>query len=99
MCEFRSPYETQNIKMKLLSPIEKSQTTLYTSTISTNKSLTSGGLGGDDDDDSDSDISLNECCDMTLVDDDDFGYDPKNEAEMMFLQVVEMLRDEQEVCS
>lgn len=89
-----------NIKMKLLSPIEKSQTTLYnTSTISTNKSLNSGGMvGEDDDDDSDSDISLNECCDMTLVDDDDFGYDPKNEAEMMFLQVVEMLRDEQEVC-
>lgn len=35
--------------------------------------------------------------DMTLVDDDDFGYDPNNEGQMMFLQVVEMLREEQEV--
>lgn len=93
--------------MQLLSPIEKARTTLYTSTspanttatttssASTNKSVISDD--DDDVDDSDSDVSLSECCDMTLVDSDDFGYDPKNEAEMMFLQVVEMLRCEQEV--
>lgn len=108
--------------MKLLSPIEKSHTTLYTSTMSTNKSRISGNVDDDEDDDdgvgggggssgiepsndsdasssSDGSSSLNECCDMTLVDDNDMmDYDPKNEAEMMFFQVVEMLRNEQEVC-
>lgn len=113
--------------MKLLSPIEKSHTTLYTSTMSTNKSRISGNVDDDEDDDdgvgggggggggssgiepsndsdassssSDGSSSLNECCDMTLVDDNDMmDYDPKNEAEMMFFQVVEMLRSEQEVC-
>lgn len=44
------------------------------------------------------DDELDDCGrDMTLVDDDDFGYDPNNEGQMMFLQVVEMLREEQEV--
>lgn len=71
--------------MQLLSPIEKSQSTLCSSSISVIS------------DDSDSDLSYNEC-DMTLVDDDDITKcDPTNEAEMMFLQVVEMLRYEQEV--
>lgn len=93
--------------MKLLSPIEKSHTTLYTSTMSTNKSMISGNVDDDEDEDdggggSDSSSSdgssLNECLDMTLVDDNDMDYDPKNEAEMMFFQVVEMLRTEQEVC-
>lgn len=70
--------------MQLLSPIEKSQSTLCSSSISVIS-------------DSDSDLSYNEC-DMTLVDDDDITKcDPTNEAEMMFLQVVEMLRYEQEV--
>lgn len=47
---------------------------------------------------SEQDDELDECGrDMTLVDDDDFGYDPNNEGQMMFLQVVEMLREEQEV--
>ncbi|KAJ6635999.1 Dystrophin, isoform E [Pseudolycoriella hygida] len=74
--------------MQILSPIEKSQSTLYTSTTST-KSMVS------EDVDSDSDMSLNEC-DMTLVADDDYVLDPKNEAEIMFYQVVEMLRFEEE---
>lgn len=50
------------------------------------------------DSEADDDDEMDECGrDMTLVDDDDFGYDPNNEAQMMFLQVVEMLRVEQEV--
>lgn len=48
----------------------------------------------DRDDDTSSDLSYNEC-DITLMDDD--MTDAKNEAEMMFFQVVEMLRFE-EVC-
>ncbi len=74
--------------MQILTPMEKSQSTLYTST--STKSMVS------DDVDSDSDMSLNEC-DMTLVADDDYILDPKNEAEIMFYQVVEMLRFEEEV--
>lgn len=46
-------------------------------------------------DDSSSDLSYNEC-DITLIDHD--MCDGKNEAEIMFFQVVEMLRCEQEVC-
>lgn len=49
----------------------------------------------DDCDEDDSDLSYNEC-DITLMDDD--LCDAKNEAEIMFFQVVEMLRYEQEVC-
>lgn len=49
----------------------------------------------DDCDDNDSDLSYNEC-DITLMDDD--LCDAKNEAELMFFQVVEILRYEQEVC-
>lgn len=105
--------------MHLLSPMEKSQSTLYsTSTISVNNNSSSTNSGDYDrtnninnvnnndinnintnsiSDDSDSDLSLNEC-DVTFVDDDDINCTPKNEAEMMFYQVVEMLRFEQEVC-
>lgn len=46
-------------------------------------------------DDSSSDLSYNEC-DITLIDHE--MCDAKNEAEIMFFQVVEMLRCEQEVC-
>lgn len=47
--------------------------------------------------DDDSDYSITEG-EMTFVDDKSFDKcDPKNEAEMMFLQVVELLRYEQEV--
>lgn len=66
-----------------------------------------GGVGdsGDDeeatnisDSDGDDDYEMDDCGrDMTLVDDDDCGYDPNNEGQMMYLQVVEMLREEQEV--
>lgn len=37
--------------------------------------------------------------DITLVDDTYSNYDPQNEAERMFLQVVGILRDENEVCA
>lgn len=51
----------------------------------------------DDDNDSYTDtLSYNEC-DITLVGDDNLNCVPKNEAEMMFMQVVEILRFEQEV--
>lgn len=46
----------------------------------------------DRDDDTSSDLSYNEC-DITLMDDD--MPDAKNEAEVMFFQVVEMLRFEE----
>lgn len=50
------------------------------------------------DTDSDSDLYYNEG-DVTLVDDDDINQsDPKNDAEKMFHQVMEVLRGEQEVC-
>lgn len=45
--------------------------------------------------DYDSDYSVNDC-DVTLVDADDM-YDPKNEAERMFYEIMEVLRYEQEV--
>lgn len=80
--------------MQLLSPIENSHSTLCST--STTKSVISD-LDDNENDDSDSDLSLNEC-DMTLVDDDDLCCAPKNDAEMMFFQVVEILRFEQEVC-
>lgn len=52
-------------------------------------------LLGSHEDDSSSEFSYNEC-DITLIDHD--MCDSKNEAEIMFFQVVEMLRCEQEVC-
>lgn len=58
-----------------------------------------GGDGGDDGDTRsvDSDFELTYCeGDVTLMD-EDFS-DATNEAEKMFLQIVEILRDEQEVC-
>lgn len=51
--------------------------------------------GDDIVDDSSSDLSYNEC-DITLIDDEEMC-DAKNEAELMFFQVVETLRSE-EVC-
>ena len=73
-----------------------------------------GGCGSDyhnsDDDDGDaggnrsdtksvnSDFELTYCeGDVTLMD-EDFSGDATNDAEKMFLQIVEILRDEQEVC-
>lgn len=84
--------------MQLLSPIENSHSTLC-STLSTKSAVIdlNDNDNENDDNDSDSDLSLNEC-DMTLVDDDDLCCAPKNDAEMMFFQVVEILRFEQEVC-
>ena len=49
-------------------------------------------VAGDDDD---SDYSVNDC-DVTLMDADDI-YNPKNEAERMFYEIMEVLRYEQEV--
>lgn len=48
-----------------------------------------------DDDDSDSDFIMNNF-DVTLVDNDDL-FSPKNDAERMFFEVVEVLRFEQKV--
>lgn len=50
----------------------------------------------DGDDDSSDGFSYTEY-DITLVDDSDINCDPKNEGEMMFYQVLGMLRFEQEV--
>lgn len=87
-------------------PIEKSHSTLY-STSTKSMVSTSDSNNNDDDedagvsldrsaaDDDSSELSYNEC-DITLMDDD--MCDAKNEAELMFFQVVEMLRYEQEVC-
>lgn len=53
--------------------------------------------GDDDDDGSSSEYSYNEC-DITLIDDDDIFCEAKNDGEMLYCQVVEMLRFEVEVC-
>lgn len=50
-----------------------------------------------DDDGSSSECSYNEC-DITLIDDDDLFCDAKTDGEMLYCQVVEMLRFEIEVC-
>lgn len=49
------------------------------------------------DDDSSSEFSFNEC-DITLIDDDDILCDAKTDGELLYCQVVEMLRFEVEVC-
>lgn len=58
-------------------------------------------VNDDDDDDehdeSSSEFSFNEC-DITLIDDDDLFCDAKNDGELLYCQVVEMLRFEVEVC-
>lgn len=93
--------------MKFLSPIEKSNSTLASTTSvlsgsqGSSSANTSNGQNGDHSNisDTDSELSFNEC-DITLVDDlETIKSDPKNEAEMMFLQVMEVLRFEQEVCT
>lgn len=64
-----------------------------------------GGSGGSDerdtvsslDDDDDDNGSYNEC-DITLIDDDDILCDAKTDGEMLYCQVVELLRFELEVC-
>lgn len=86
--------------MELMSPaIEKSQTTLYSistkSMISTSDYTQNDGCYADDSDSSD-DLSYSEG-DVTLMDED--ISDATNEAEKMFFQIVEILRDEQEVCA
>lgn len=55
-------------------------------------------VNGDDNDDvSSSEFSYNEC-DITLIDDEDIFCGTKNDGEMLYCQVVEMLRFEVEVC-
>ena len=64
-----------------------------------------GGSGGSDErdmaslssDDDDGGDSYNEC-DITLIDDDDSLCDAKTDGEMLYCQVVELLRFELEVC-
>lgn len=53
--------------------------------------------GDDEHDGSSSECSYNEC-DITLIDDDDIFCDAKTDGEMLYCQVVEMLRFEVEVC-
>ncbi len=93
-------------KTKYQSSVEDSSSTLA----STNSMMSgsqrssmhasSGGKNGDlvsNISDTESELSYNEC-DITLVDDMEMiKMDPKNEAEMMFQQVMEVLRFEQEV--
>lgn len=50
-----------------------------------------------DDDGSSSEFSFNEC-DITLIDDEDILCEAKTDGEMLYCQVVEMLRFEVEVC-
>lgn len=55
-------------------------------------------VNGDvENDGSSSECSYNEC-DITLIDDDDIFCEAKTEGEMLYCQVVEMLRFEVEVC-
>lgn len=54
-------------------------------------------VNGDDNDGSSSEFSYNEC-DITLIDDEDIFCGTKNDGEMLYCQVVEMLRFEVEVC-
>lgn len=82
-----------------MSPaIEKSQSTLYSistkSMISTSDYIQNDGCYDGDTGSSD-DLSYSEG-DVTLMDED--ISDATNEAEKMFFQIVEILRDEQEVC-
>ena len=98
-CVWWKSFQSENWRetMQLMSPIEKSQSTLYSS-VSTKSMISSDYHNNcDPDSDTDSDLSYNEC-DVTFVDDDSCP-DAKNEAEMMFFKVVEMLRYEQEVWS
>lgn len=53
--------------------------------------------GDDEHDGSSSECSYNEC-DITLIDDNDIFCDAKTDGEMLYCQVVEMLRFEVEVC-
>lgn len=92
--------------MRFLSPIEKSISTLCSSSSvmdtlgpegeNGRTSMSSEGGTFDDEDD---EYELSDC-DVTLVDDANLrvsNCNPENEGELMFLQVVEMLRFEQEV--
>lgn len=53
--------------------------------------------GDGENDGNSSECSYNEC-DITLIDDDDIFCDAKNDGELLYCQVVEMLRFEVEVC-
>lgn len=97
--------------MRSGATMDKSQSTLYSMSTylsgSSNSSRTrtmnssdSNNNVDDDDDDNDessSEFSFNEC-DITLIDDDDILCDAKNDGELLYSQVVEMLRFEVEVC-
>lgn len=93
--------------------MDKTQSTLY-STVSSNtmisgssgssrtRTVTSSDSNNnvDDDDENDgssSDLSYNEC-DITLIDDEDIHCEGKTDGELLYCQVVEMLRFEVEVC-
>lgn len=92
-------------KMKYQSSVEDSNSTLAsTNSMMSGSQRSSTNASHEKHDeistisDTDSELSYNEC-DITLVDDVEMiKTDPKNEAEMMFRQVMEVLRFEQEVC-
>lgn len=87
--------------MQLITPMEKSHSTLC-STSSMVSSSNNSGQNGDQSNlssnisDTDSELSYTDC-DVTLVDDVDYKCDPSNDAEKMLFQVMEVLRYEQEV--
>lgn len=87
--------------MQLITPMEKSNSTLC-STSSMVSSSNNSGQNGDQSNlssnisDTDSELSYTDC-DVTLVDDIDYKCDPSNDAEKMLFQVMEVLRYEQEV--
>lgn len=64
---------------------------------SLNRSSTVCDNGDEEHDGSSSEYSYNEC-DITLIDDDDLFCEAKTDGEMLYCQVVEMLRFEVEVC-
>lgn len=100
--------------MKLLTPMEKSNSTLCSTSSMVSSSNNSAGGGGSNGgqngdhsnissniSDTDSELSYDDCdfLDVTLVDDVDYKCIASNDAEKMLLQVMEVLRDEQEVCN
>lgn len=99
--------------MRIPVTMDKTQSTLYSVSTNTMISGSSGSSrtrtvnssdsnnNVDDDDENDdgssSDLSYNEC-DITLIDDEDIHCEGKTDGELLYCQVVEMLRFEVEVC-
>jgi hypothetical protein len=81
------------VKMQLISTAEKSHSTLCAQVSSDEtKNFSNDNYTSDND----SEFAYSES-DITLVEVEDKKHDPKNDAEKMFFQVMEVLRFEQEV--